>query len=159
MLIRRLLDGLKKLYTHSPWLEQLDPATKGTYFYCGPESASRPEVLRFGKRLERFSLEGSVLIRTGPVKGEKDYDQILTFKAPFGAFPVEMEEVYPFNAEVSKFPDYEALSTALSNTLKLMDLNPQAEFTFICEKEFKHPLIEEISKKAKLVYREDWKKE
>jgi len=69
-----------------------------------------------------------------------------------------MEEVYPFNAEVPKFPDYEALSTALSNTLKLMDLNPQAEFTFVCEKEFKHPLIEKISNRAKLVYREPEKK-
>lgn len=155
----KLLDGLKRLYTHSAWLEQFDPATKGTYFYCGPESASRPEVLRFGKRLERFSLEGSAIIRTTPVRGEKDYDRILTFKAPFGAFPVEMEEVYPFNAEVPKLPDYEALSTALSNTIKLMDLNPGAEFTFICEKEFVHPLIEEIGKKAKLVYREAWKKE
>ncbi len=155
----KLLDGLKKLYTHSSWLEQLDPATKGTYFYCGPESSSRPEVLRFGKRLDRFSLQGSAIIRTGPVKGEKEYDQVLTFKAPFGAFPAEMEEVYPFNAEVPKLPDYEALNTALSNTLKLMDLNPEAEFTFICEEEFRHPLIEEISKKAKLVYRKDWKKE
>jgi 7-cyano-7-deazaguanine tRNA-ribosyltransferase len=155
----KLLDGLKKLYTHSSWLEQFDPATKGTFFYCGPESASRPEVLRFGKRLDRFSLQGSTIIRTGPIKGEKDYDQILVFKAPFGAFPAEMEEVYPFNAEVPKFPDYEALNTALSNTLKLMELNPQAEFTFVCEKEFRHPLIEEISKRAKLVYREDWKKE
>jgi 7-cyano-7-deazaguanine tRNA-ribosyltransferase len=155
----KLLDGLKKLYTHSSWLEQLDPATKGTFFYCGPESSSRPEVLRFGKRLDRFSLQGSVIIRTVPVKGEKDYDQILTFKAPFGAFPAEMEEVYPFNAEVPKFPDYESLSTALSNTLKLMDLNPEADFIFICEEEFKHPLIEEIRKRAKLVYRKDWKKE
>jgi 7-cyano-7-deazaguanine tRNA-ribosyltransferase len=154
----KLLDGLKKLYTHSSWLEQLDPATKGTFFYCGPESASRPEVLRFGKRLERFSLQGSVIIRTGPVKEEKDYNHILTFKAPFGVFPAEMEEVYPFNAEVPKFPDYESLNTALSNTLKLIELNPQAKFTFICEKEFSHPLIEEISKRAKLVYREEWKK-
>jgi 7-cyano-7-deazaguanine tRNA-ribosyltransferase len=40
-----------------------------------------------------------------------------------------------------------------------MDLNPGAEFTFICEKEFQHPLIEEIGKKGKLVYREAWKKE
>jgi 7-cyano-7-deazaguanine tRNA-ribosyltransferase len=154
----KLLDGLKKLYTHSPWLEQLDPATKGTYFYCGPESASRPEVLRFEKRLDRFSLQGSVIIRTGPVKGEKDYNQILIFKAPFGAFPAEMEEVYPFNAEVPKFPDYESLNTALSNTLKLMDLNPEAEYTFVCDKEFSHPLIEEIGKRAKLVYRENWNK-
>ena len=155
----KLLDGLKKLYTHSPWLEQLDPATKSTYFYCGPESASRPEVLRFGKRLERFSLEGSAIIRTTPVKGEKSYDQLLIFKAPFGAFPAEMEEVYPFNAEVSKFPDYEALSTAFSNTLKLIELNPKATFTFVCEREFEHPLLDKIKEKAELVYRDAWKKE
>jgi 7-cyano-7-deazaguanine tRNA-ribosyltransferase len=155
----KLLDGLKRLYSHSAWLEKLDPATKGTYFYCGPESALRPEVLRFAKRLERFSLEGSVLIRAGQLKGESAYNQILSFKAPFGAFPVEMEEVYPFNAEVPKFPDHEALTTALSNTLKLMVLNPKAEFTFVCEKEFDHPLIEEIGKKAKLISREEWKKE
>ncbi|AKB76191.1 archaeosine tRNA-ribosyltransferase type 1 [Methanosarcina lacustris Z-7289] len=155
----KLLDGLKKLYTHSAWLEQLDPATKSTYFYCGPESASRPEVLRFGKRLERFSLEGSAIIRTTPVKGERSYDQLLIFKAPFGAFPAEMEEVYPFNAEVSKFPDYEALSTALSNTLKLIELNPKAKFTFVCEREFEHPLLEKIKEKAELVYRDAWKKE
>ncbi|AKB17375.1 MULTISPECIES: tRNA guanosine(15) transglycosylase TgtA [unclassified Methanosarcina] len=155
----KLLDGLKKLYTHSAWLEQLDPATKGTYFYCGPESTSRPEVLRFGKRLERFNVEGKTLIRTTPVKGERSYDQLLIFKAPFGAFPAEMEEVYPFNAEISKFPDYEALSTALSNTLKLMELNPKAEFTFVCEREFEHPLLEKIKEKAELVYRDTWKKE
>ncbi|KKG08927.1 tRNA guanosine(15) transglycosylase TgtA [Methanosarcina sp. 2.H.A.1B.4] len=155
----KLLDGLKKLYTHSSWLEQLDPATKSTFFYCGPESASRPEVLRFGKRLERFSLEGSAIIRTTPVKGERSYDQLLIFKAPFGAFPAEMEEVYPFNAEVSKFPDYEALSTALSNTLKLIELNPKAKFTFVCERAFEHPLLEKIKEKAELVYRDAWKKE
>ncbi len=79
----KLLDGLKRLYAHSPWLEQLDPATKGTYFYCGPESASRPEVLRFGKRLERFSLEGSVIIRTGPVKGEKELQPDSYFQSTF----------------------------------------------------------------------------
>ncbi len=155
----KLLDGLKKLYTHSAWLEQLDPATKSTFFYCGPESASRPEVLRVGKRLERFSLEGSAIIRTTPVKGEKSYDQLLIFKAPFGAFPAEMEEVYPFNAEVSKFPDYEALSTAFSNLLKLIELNPKAKFTFVCEREFEHPLLEKIKEKAELVYRDAWKKE
>lgn len=155
----KLLDGLKKLYVHSAWLEKFDPASKGTFFYCGPESASRPEVLRFGKRLDRFSLEGPALIRTRPVKGEKEYNQVLVFKPPFGAYPVEMEEVYPFSAEVPKIPDYEALNTALSNTLKLIDLNPEAEFTFICEPEFEHPLLEKVRERAKLVYRDEWKKE
>lgn len=154
----KLLEGLKKLYDHSEWLEQFDPATKSTYFYCGPESARRPEVLRFGKRLERFSVEGKTVIRTRPVKGEKTYDQVLVFKPPFGAYPVEMEEVYPFNAEVPKTPDYEALGTALENTLKLIELNPGAEFTFVCEDVFKHPLLEKVAEKAKIVYRKDWEK-
>jgi 7-cyano-7-deazaguanine tRNA-ribosyltransferase len=35
-----------------------------------------------------------------------------------------------------------------------MVLNPKAEFTFVCEKESQHPLFEEISKNANLVYRE-----
>lgn len=150
----KLLDGLKKLYTHSSWLEQSDPATKGTFFYCGPESAFRPEVLRFEKRLERFCVEGSVLIRTFPVKGEKNYNHVLAFKPPFGAFPVEMAEVYPFNAEVPEIPDYEALETALSNTLKLMDLNPEAKFTFVCEPWLKHPLLGKLQEKAELIFRE-----
>ena len=93
------------------------------------------------------------------MKGERSYDQLLIFKAPFGAFPAEMEEVYPFNAEISKFPDYEALSIALSNTLKLIELNPKAKFTFVCEREFEHPLLEKIKEKAELVYRDAWKKE
>ena len=150
----KLLEGLKRLYTHSSWLEQSDPATKSTFFYCGPESASRPEVLRFGKRLERFCVEGSVIIRATPVKGERKYAHIFVFKPPFGAFPVEMGEVYPFNAEVPEVPDYEALETALSNTLKLIDLNPEAKFTFVCEPWLKHPLLEKLQKKAEIIYRE-----
>lgn len=152
----KILEGLKRLYTHSDWLEEYDPASKTTFFYCGPESAKRPEVLRFGKRLERFSIEGRALIRTKPLAGEKEYDQVLTFKPPFGAFPVEMEEVYPFNAEVPKTPDYEGLGKALENTLKLMEANPKASFTFVCETGFEHPLLEQVKEKAELVYRDSW---
>jgi hypothetical protein len=37
---------------------------------------------------------------------------VLNLKAPFGAYPVELGETYPFNAEVleSSEPDYEAAS-------------------------------------------------
>ncbi|MDD3042441.1 MAG: tRNA guanosine(15) transglycosylase TgtA [Methanosarcinaceae archaeon] len=154
----RLLDGLKRLYEHSEWLEEVDPATKSTFFYCGPESAKRPEVLHFEKKLDRFSLEGKAIIRTRPVKGEKEYARVLVFKPPFGAYPVEMEEVYPFNAEVPRVPDREALEKALENTLKLIELNPEAEFTFVCEEVFKHPLLEKLAEKAKIVYRKDWEK-
>lgn len=152
----KLLDGLKRLYEHSEWLEEFDPATKSTFFYCGPESAKRPEILRFEKKLERFKLKGKSLIRTRAVKGEKEYENVLGFKPPFGAYPLEMEEVYPFNAEVPKVPDSEALERALKNTLKLIELNPDADYTFVCEEDFKHPFLEKLAEKAKIVPRKAW---
>jgi 7-cyano-7-deazaguanine tRNA-ribosyltransferase len=69
---------------------------------------------------------------------------VLNLKAPFGAYPVELGETYPFNAEVppSSEPDYEAASVALGNVLRLIRLNPDARFTVVCE--WKHPLLAEI---------------
>ena len=72
------------------------------------------------------------------------FDCVLNLKAPFGAYPVELGETYPFNAEVleSSEPDYEAASVALGNVLRLIRLNPDARFTVVCE--WKHPLLAEI---------------
>ncbi|MBU4454171.1 MAG: tRNA-guanine(15) transglycosylase, partial [Euryarchaeota archaeon] len=65
------------------------------------------------------------------------------------AYPVELKETYPFNAEVTNEPDHESLTVALKNTLALMELNPGAEFTFVYEKE--HPLMTQIGQRAKLM--------
>ncbi|MEA1984266.1 MAG: tRNA guanosine(15) transglycosylase TgtA [Euryarchaeota archaeon] len=144
----RMLEGLKRMYTHSEWLEQHDPASKSTFFYCGPESADRPEVLRFSKKLERFTITGSALIRSAPSKRDQEYDNALMFKPPFGSFPIELLEVYPFNAEVPATPDHHSLTRALENTLRLIELNPDAEFTFVCDGDIDHPLLEELSRLA-----------
>ncbi|MGP8322195.1 MAG: tRNA guanosine(15) transglycosylase TgtA [Methanosarcinaceae archaeon] len=148
----RLLDGLRQAYKYSDWLEQYDPASKSTFFYCGPESANRPEVLRFSKRLDRFTITGTALIRTNPTKNDREYDNLLTFKPPFGSFPVELGEVYPFNAEVVIDPDYEVLGRALENTIRLIELNPDADFTYVRKYGLEHPLFDKLSGIANVIY-------
>ncbi|MBW6469989.1 MAG: tRNA guanosine(15) transglycosylase TgtA [Methanosarcinaceae archaeon] len=147
-----LLEGLKQAYKYSDWLEQCDPASKSTFFYCGPESADRPEVLRFANRLDRFTITGTAIIRTTTTKRDNEYDNLLTFKPPFGSFPVELSEVYPLNAEVISTPDYEALGCALENTIRLIELNPGAEFTFIRKDGLEHPLFEKLAEIANVIY-------
>ncbi|TGC09850.1 tRNA guanosine(15) transglycosylase TgtA [Methanolobus halotolerans] len=141
----RMLEALKRMYTYSDWLEKVDPASKSTFFYCGPESSRRPEVLRFANHLDRFTIRGSALIRSSPPgRADKEYDNVLVFKPPFGAYPQELVEIYPLNAEVVRTPDYESLEQAYLNTIKLVELNPEAEFTFIMQERFEHPLVNKL---------------
>lgn len=144
----RMLEALKKMYSYSDWIEKYDPASKSTFFYCGPESSQRPEVLRFSNKLERFTITGSAVIRPASKKDLKGYDNDLIFKAPFGAFPAELAEVYPFNAEVISTLDTESLGKALENTIALIELNPEAKFTFIKEEGLEHPLFEKLGQIA-----------
>ncbi len=142
----RLLDGLKRALYYSEWIEEFQPATRATFFYSGPESSLRPEVVRYRKKLRNFTLCGRVLIRAQRQENEADFDRVLDFKPPFGAYPLELKETYPFNAEVTGEPDYESLTVALLNTLQLIELNPDAEFTFAYETE--HPLMIKIAQKT-----------
>lgn len=145
----QLLGGLRRALTHSDWIETIEPLSNSTFFYSGPESALRPEVMRFRKKLGNFDLKGKVLIRSEKCNNEDEFDHILDFKPPFGAYPVELKETYPLNAEVLKKQDHESLTVALQNTLALIELNPEAEFTFVFENE--HPLMMKIGEKARLV--------
>jgi 7-cyano-7-deazaguanine tRNA-ribosyltransferase len=138
----RLLNGLKRALSYSEWLEQFQPASRSTFFYTGPESALRPEVLRYRNKLKNFNLKGRVLVRTHRLENEDEFDQIFDFKPPFGAYPLELKETYPFNAEVTDEPDYESLTVALKNTLALIENNPDAEFTIVFDGLPEHPLME-----------------
>lgn len=140
----KLLSALKQMYSHTEWLEKFNPASKSTFFYCGPESAHRPEVLTFSKKLSRFTLQGKVLIRAFPSKYDKQYDRVLIFSPPFGAYPEELKEVYPFNTETVYQPDYESLEQSYINMVKLVRLNPEVEFDFLMNERFNHPLLEEF---------------
>jgi 7-cyano-7-deazaguanine tRNA-ribosyltransferase len=147
----RLLSALKQMYKYSDWLEQYDPISKSTFFYCGPESSMRPEVMRFSHRLNRFSLKGKALIRASSMRIDSEFDHVLLFRPPFGAFPEELSEIYPFNTESIHIHDYESLEKAYLNVLKLIELNPDVEFTFILSERFKHPLIEKLKQVATVI--------
>jgi 7-cyano-7-deazaguanine tRNA-ribosyltransferase len=126
----RMLDGLKRLCSQVRWLEGLDSASKSTFFYLSPESASRPEVIRYARRVERICLQGNVLITDDPDADRTGYDHVLNFKPPFGPYPVELSETYPFNAEVPEDADEAAVDQAVKITRKLIKANPEARFTF-----------------------------
>ena len=126
----RMLDGLKQLASYGDWLEGLDSASKSTFFYLSPESASRPEVIRHGRRIERISLKGDVLITDDPNANQSGYDHVLNFKLPFGPYPTQLSETYPFNAEVPAEADDAAIDRAVRITRRLIEANPDARFTF-----------------------------
>ena len=126
----RMLDGLKRLASYGDWLEGLDSASKSTFFYLSPESASRPEVIRYGGRIERISLKGEVLITDDSNANPSGYDNVLNFKPPFGPYPTQLSETYPFNAEVPAEADDAAIDRAVRITRRLIEANPDARFTF-----------------------------
>ncbi|MCZ7404829.1 MAG: tRNA guanosine(15) transglycosylase TgtA [Candidatus Methanoperedens sp.] len=140
----QLLNGLKRALHYSDWIEQFQPVSNSTFFYSGPESALRPEVVRYRKKLKNLKLGGRVLIRMRRTGNEDDFDWVLDFKPPFGRYHIELQETHPFNAETTDEPDYESLTAALQNTLELMELNPDSEFTLVLDDLPEHPLMKEI---------------
>ncbi len=141
----QLLSGLKRaLSQHSGWIEKIQPLSRSTFFYSGPESSSRPEVARYRKKLGNFDIAGSVLVRDEKVENEADFDWVFDFKPPFGPYPLELRETFPLNAEVTAEPEYESLTVALQNVIDLMKLHPNCEFTVVLE-HCRHPLMEIIN--------------
>jgi 7-cyano-7-deazaguanine tRNA-ribosyltransferase len=126
----RMLDGLRRLAHQGQWLERLDCASKSTFFYTSADAASRPEVMRYARRIDRISLEGEVLITDNSQADTTGYDRVLYFKPPFGPYPAELAETYPFNAEVPEEADEAALEQAARITKELMKANPGARFGF-----------------------------
>jgi 7-cyano-7-deazaguanine tRNA-ribosyltransferase len=124
----RMLDGLKSLAQQGQWLESLDSASKSTFFYTSPQAASRPEVMRYARRIDRISLMGEVLITDNPQADTSGFAHVLHFKPPFGPYPVELSETYPFNAEVPEEADDAAMKQALKITMDLIRANPGAKF-------------------------------
>jgi 7-cyano-7-deazaguanine tRNA-ribosyltransferase len=125
----RTVDGLRRLIEKSDWLERLDSSSKSTLFYLSSESASRPEVVRYGSRMGRLRLSGDVLITDDIRTKYEGFDTILHFKPPFGPYPTDLTETYPLNAEVPIKADNAAMERALSNMKKLMDANPEVRFS------------------------------
>jgi 7-cyano-7-deazaguanine tRNA-ribosyltransferase len=134
----RMLDALRSLFCHVSWMERLDKSSKSTFYYLGRASAARPEVLAYRRRLKRLELVSSVLLTDTPEEWE-GFDQVLGWKPPFGAYPLELGETYPLNAEVPEIVDEEAILEGIRNTQIVMAANPQARFHL----QFRDPKIKE----------------
>ncbi|MCJ7445019.1 MAG: tRNA guanosine(15) transglycosylase TgtA, partial [Methanotrichaceae archaeon] len=115
----KMIDALRKFGVGGEWIERLDTSSKSTLFYLGPESCLRPEVLSYGRRIERLSFKGNVIITDDLKTNLKSFDQVLHFKPPFGPYPIELGETFPFNAEVPEEPDQSAIDNSLINMHRL----------------------------------------
>ena len=125
----RMLDGLRRLASKGEWLERLDTARKSTFFCTSPEGSLRPEVVRYARRIDRVSLEGEVLITDDSHMDASGFDRVLYWKPPFGPYPAELAETYPFNAEVPEQADSAAREQAERILQELIQSNPEARFS------------------------------
>ena len=114
-----LLEAVRQLGNYSDDLEKYDPRSKkSAFFYTGPESLCRPEVLRHMQKL-REMLKKSNLVILPPSR--KPYSKFVSGKlgefyvygpeseidledtdfmvldVPFGLIPLEIDEVYPLS--------------------------------------------------------------
>ena len=131
-----LLEGLKRLKVHAPYLERFEPLSReGAMFYTGPESIHRPGFLRWRTRLwERHTFRTWGRLVEVP-ETEKPYnrycsslirewydgDTDIVFRSPLGPVPIELDEAYP--VAQSLFPDtmdvgVEEIATAMIDHLR-----------------------------------------
>jgi 7-cyano-7-deazaguanine tRNA-ribosyltransferase len=123
-----MYDGYRALLDHADRLEAEDPVSKGTFFHTSAESARRPEVLRHHERLDRFAVPDRLLLTEG---GAPDNDKRDAWRVvpPFGPFPRELSDSYPFTATVPDRPDRAGQMAAADGVRALVAANPDTVFT------------------------------
>jgi 7-cyano-7-deazaguanine tRNA-ribosyltransferase len=123
-----MLDGYRALLEHADQLERSDPVSKGSFFYLSGEAARRPEVRRHHERLGRLPVSGDrVLLSEGGDNSR--YDETWRLRPPFGPFPAALSDSYPLTAELPERPDRESREAAVEGVRRLVEANPDVEFT------------------------------
>jgi len=114
-----LLEAVRHLSNYSEDLEKYDPRSKkSAFFYTGPESLGRSEVLRHLQKLRQMPKKRDLIIIPSSKKpyskfisgklgdfyayGDKheiDFDDadFMVLDIPFGLIPLEIDEVYPLS--------------------------------------------------------------
>jgi 7-cyano-7-deazaguanine tRNA-ribosyltransferase len=113
-----LLNSLPEIYSKWKYLEKFEPLSRRRFFYVGPESMKRPEVLRFQERiLKIYKKPDNKTVVCLPEPGnrtqsfEEHYaeelqkiwgiaDAHIVFQTMFGPVPIELSNVYPFGQSV-----------------------------------------------------------
>ena len=114
-----LLEAVRQLGNYSEDLEKYDPRSKkSAFFYTGPESLCRPEVLRHMQKLRQMPKKSNLVILPPTRKpyskfvsgklgefytygAEMELDledtDFMVLDIPFGLIPLEIDEVYPLS--------------------------------------------------------------
>lgn len=114
-----LLDGVRQLANYSDDLERYDPRSKkSAFFYTGPESLGRSEVLRHQQKLLEMPKKRDLVILPATRKpyskfisgnlgefyiygAEQEFDMentdFMVLDVPFGLIPLEIDELYPLS--------------------------------------------------------------
>ena len=114
-----LLEAVRQLGNYSKDLEKYDPRSKkSAFFYTGPESLCRPEVLRHMQKLREMPKKSNLVILPPSRKPyskfvsgklgefyvygqESEIDlndtDFMVLDVPFGLIPLEFDEVYPLS--------------------------------------------------------------
>ncbi|MFQ3476195.1 tRNA guanosine(15) transglycosylase TgtA [Halonotius sp. F2-221B] len=124
-----MYDGYRALLDHADQLEAEDPVSKGTFFHTSAESARRPEVLRHHERLDRLAVPETLLLTEGGAPDDDTYDAAWRVVPPFGPFPRELSDSYPFTAAVPDRPDRAGQVAAADGVRALVEANPDTAFT------------------------------
>jgi 7-cyano-7-deazaguanine tRNA-ribosyltransferase len=148
----KMLSGLKRMMGYSPYIERFDPATKSTFFYLGPESCRRPEVIRHNALLNNLTVKDRVLITTRRDVDKTGYDQVYYVKVPFGVYPEALSETYPIGqSEGIEELECEARDATLNNVLAFIKDHGEARFTFAYGPAWESAMIDAISEYAKTI--------
>lgn len=148
----KMLSGLKRMMDYAAYIERFDPASKSTFFYLGPESARRPEVVRHNRLLKHLNVKGNALISTRKDVDSSGFDKVFHVKMPFGVFPDELKETYPIGqSEVISDLEGDARDATLENIASFIRAHPEASFTFACDSIWDSPVISTIEKIATVV--------
>ena len=144
-----MYDGYRALLDHADQLETEDPVSKGTFFHTSAESARRPEVLRHHERLDRLAVPETLLLTEGGAPDGDEYDDAWRVVAPFGPFPRELSDSYPFTAAVPDRPDRAGQVAAADGVRALVEANPDTAFTLAIN-DWHHDAIDRVPERVEV---------
>jgi 7-cyano-7-deazaguanine tRNA-ribosyltransferase len=148
----KMLSGLKRMMGYSPYIEKFDPATKSTFFYLGPESCRRPEVIRHNDLLGNLTVKGKTLVTTSRNVDRSGYDNVYFVKVPFGVYPDALGETYPIGqSEIIDELECEARDATLENVLHFIKAHKEADVTFVYGEAWESKLMPELGNYAKII--------
>ncbi len=124
-----LLDALRELRRHNEFLEEFEPVSRrGALYYVGPETAHRPILHRFRRRLlERYTPPPAKGLLVFPEGGRPFAERLahvvdralqvadvhIAVKSVWGPVPLELDQVWPMcQTIVPEALDLEALEAA-----------------------------------------------